>query len=276
MKKIQKMKKLFLMPLLLSTALFFVGCFGGDTDDPASPNETVDLYGTKWIGLNPGGHPVSIEFNCTQSTAETAGTYKTNENGMVYMVLSHDNTRQNYYYDYEYDDTTNTYKWIIRRDDTNAIVVKFNINDENTFTTEFFWHDREIVYKKIGIASTKTSFDDLDGTIWGGLNPAGRPMVYAFGKTRANHTYNHGMTSAQRASTPSNDPDRVLVTFAFDGTSTGYDLNPSYNSTTKKGNITLGGTNGIGAFTVSNDFSEIEFDNFYGFHGPGLKIYRIQ
>ena len=83
MKKNQKMKKLFLMPLLLSMALFFVGCFGGDTDDPASFDN--ELYGTKWIGTDRHGYAFAMEFDFSQ-TDSTDRTTSASEDGIVYLT----------------------------------------------------------------------------------------------------------------------------------------------------------------------------------------------
>ena len=280
MKKIQKMKKLFLMPLLLSMALLFVGCFGGDTDDPDPTN--VDLYGTTWIGTDRHGHAFAMEFDSSQTDSKDRLTYAP-QDGTVYLTISRDNTRQNYTYDYEYEDSTGTYKWMIRdsRGDKNVVII-FSITDENTFLAEYMWHaDTNTVFKRVGLAITSTSFTKLEGTLWAGLNPMGRPMLYTFGKTRTQHYYDHELpndrpTYFTDASTTADN--KVMVTFAHDGSSSPYDLNPVYDSTTKTGRISTTGsdTGGIGTFTVSNDYKVIEFDNFFGFHGPGMKIYRIK
>ena len=267
MKKIQKS---FLMPLLFCMAMFYIGC-GGGTDNPSS--SSVDLYGTKWIGTNPGGFPVALEFDSYQTDSTSNSTLGEVE-GSVYLTFSHDNTRQNYTYDYEYDDTNARWRWMIRNG-SDVDIIHFYIADANTLVVDKFFTHGEQIFKKIGTAANSTSFTSLDGTTWGGLNPVGRPMLYSFGKTRVNHTYSH-LTPDDRAVNLTDAANKVMVTFAFDGTSTGYDLNPVYDSTTKKGRIssTGGDTGGPGAFTVSNNYSEITFDQFYSH--PGLKIYRIK
>lgn len=242
----KKIKKLALLFLFFCAAVFSIGC---STDSADSLDE---LYGTQWVGRNPGNQPVAFEFGYSQTDPTDNATFEPTE-GVVYITFSHDNTRQNYTYDYEFDETNDRYRWMIRNN-ADIDIIHFYIEDDDTLKVDkFYGHLAEgatYTYKKIGttVDESFAAFNTSTATIWGGLNPRSRPMLYSF-KTDGT----------------------VDVTFAFDGTKTTYKF--TYNTGTGSITSQTGGAN-IGNFAVTND-KIIEFDSFYG-HAAGIKIYRIK
>jgi hypothetical protein len=235
--------------LLALAALTFSACDkDGDNDVPL-----VSLEGTKWIGLNPGGRPMSFEFGKTQSDNGDNATF-TDAEGKVRVTFSHDNSRQNY--DYTYDgakkegNITNGIGGFTV--DKSAGVISF---------TKFYNHAEGITISKIaaalddfkeaadGTTGGTIALADIEGTVWAGLNPASRPIFLEFGEING-----------------------AVFTFGHDGTQPDY----YYTYADKAGAVQTAqdNTGGPGAFTLSANAKVLTFTKFYNFHAnlPLVKI----